>query len=75
MVGIDGVPEAVEHIEEGYLYGTVINDSRKIARAVVDLAETVLSGGNPSDLNLSIEEGKYIWVDYRPYTFPENTIK
>ncbi|MCG8453576.1 MAG: galactose ABC transporter substrate-binding protein [Spirochaetales bacterium] len=74
VVGIDGVPEAVEHIEKGYLYGTVINDSLKIARAVVDLAETVLSGGNPLDLGLPIEGGKYIWVDYRPYTFPDNAL-
>ena len=65
VLGIDGLEPAVEQIQEGYLYGTVINDSLSMARAIRDLSYAVLNNRNINDLPYKIEEGKYIWIDYQ----------
>ncbi len=71
VIGIDGLSEAEEAIAEGYLYGTVKNDSQRMAEAMVELATAIL--GKKSLLNLSIplENEKYIWIDYHPYISPK----
>lgn len=68
VVGIDGLEEAVRQIEEGYLYGTVQNDSLRMARAIVDLAEALVNGTNPAELLFPPEDDTYIWIDYQPFT-------
>lgn len=67
VVGIDGLDRAVEQIEKGYLYGTVLNDSREQARAMVDLARFILEERNLEELDYPVEEGKYIWIDYQVF--------
>jgi len=67
VVGIDGVPEAVKQIREGYLYGTVINDWKEMAKAITELAEVIISGKSIDDFSYNIENGKYIWIDYKPF--------
>jgi len=67
VVGIDGVPEAVVQIKEGYLYGTVLNDSESMAEAIVELALEILSGGVGSDFPYPVTDGKYIWIDYKTF--------
>lgn len=59
VVGIDGIKDARDMINRGYLAGTVYNDYRSQARAVVSLARSVagLDGGG------SLDE-KYLWIDY-----------
>jgi methyl-galactoside transport system substrate-binding protein len=68
VVGIDGLEEAVAQIHAGYLYGTVLNDSRAQAEAIVDLAKAILLGEDLSDLPFPLEDGKYIWIDYQSFT-------
>ena len=68
VIGIDGIAEAIPLIENGYLYGTVLNDSATMARAIIELAEAVLSEKSLDELSFSIEEGKYIWIDYQVFT-------
>lgn len=68
VLGIDGIDQAVEQIQEGFLYGTVLNDSATMARAIIELAEAVLSEKSLGELSFSIEEGKYIWIDYQVFT-------
>ncbi|MDA3950267.1 MAG: galactose ABC transporter substrate-binding protein [Spirochaeta sp.] len=68
VVGIDGLDEAVRQIEDGYLYGTVKNDSLRMAEAIVDLAEALLTGTDPAELTFPPEDGTYIWIDYQPFT-------
>ncbi len=68
VVGIDGIEDAVDNIELGYLYGTVLNDSVTQAKAIVDLSECVLGMKDISELEYKLEDGKYIWVDYRVFT-------
>ncbi|MDC7222972.1 MAG: galactose ABC transporter substrate-binding protein [Spirochaetales bacterium] len=67
VLGIDGLPEAIDSIEEGRLYGTVINDEKAQARAIVDLAGTLLSGRSPEEGSYELEDEKFIWSDYYPY--------
>lgn len=67
VVGIDGIDDAVEQIEDGYLYGTVKNDSLSMAEAIVELARIILDGRDPSELSFPIVDEKYIWIDYQPF--------
>ncbi|MCG8481593.1 MAG: galactose ABC transporter substrate-binding protein [Spirochaetales bacterium] len=69
VVGIDGIDGAVEQIEEGYLYGTVVNDSQRMAEAIAELAEVIIAGRETTDLSVPLTEGTYVWVDYRPFVF------
>ncbi len=67
VVGIDGLDRAVEQIEKGFLYGTVLNDSREQAKAIVDLARLLLEGEEPDRLDYPMEGEKYIWIDYQVF--------
>jgi methyl-galactoside transport system substrate-binding protein len=67
VVGIDGLKDAKEAIAEGYLYGTVTNDSLSMAKAMVALARTLVADGNLRDMPYPLTDGKYIWIDYRPF--------
>jgi len=68
VVGIDGVPDAVVQIQQGYLYGTVLNDSASMAEAIVTLAEGIITeGGVPQDYPYPVTDGKYVWIDYKPF--------
>ena len=66
VVGIDGLEEAVEMINKGYLYGSVLNDSYTQARAIAELAEVIMKNKNPDNMNFPLVDGKYIWIDYKP---------
>jgi len=70
VVGIDGIAEAVAEIESGSLYGTVTNDSESMAEAIIDLAVAVLLDSLDSldSLDYTLEEERYIWIDYQPFT-------
>jgi len=70
VVGIDGLDPAIKKIEEGYLYGTVFNDSQKMAEAIVELAQYILEGKDLGSMKNSITDGKYIWISYKKITLP-----
>ncbi len=65
VVGIDGLDEAIELIEKGYLYGSVLNDSRSQAQAIVELSEVLMKGGDLESMNFPLVDGNYIWIDYK----------
>ncbi|SIQ60720.1 methyl-galactoside transport system substrate-binding protein [Alkalispirochaeta americana] len=67
LVGIDGIDEAVQAIRQGYLYGTVLNDSANMARAISELAKSILSESPEAPLDPPLEEDRYIWIDYQPF--------
>lgn len=67
VVGIDGLREAEDSIAEGYLYGTVKNDSLSMAKAIVELAGIVLGRIDPAKAEYPLQDGTYIWIDYRPF--------
>lgn len=71
VVGIDGLKKAEDSIAEGYLYGTVKNDSNSMAEAMVELSSVLLGLRDWPSLSFPLQEGKYIWIDYRPYISPD----
>ena len=47
VIGLDGIPEAVEEVREGCFLGTVLNDAKGQAQGVMDLAIALGKGENP----------------------------
>lgn len=65
VVGIDGLPDAINYIERGLLYGTVINDSKTMSEALIDLL-TAIQSSDFENFDWPIENDHYIWIEYRP---------
>jgi methyl-galactoside transport system substrate-binding protein len=65
VIGIDGIAEGLEKIENGFLYATVINDSYAQAEAAVLLADSIIKNQDFTSDLYSLEDGKYIWIDYQ----------
>lgn len=47
VVGVDGIPEAVELIRNGQMLGTVLNDPKALGQATFDMAYNVALGNDP----------------------------
>lgn len=67
VVGIDGLTEARDMIKQGYMYGTVLNDSHTQAKAIAELTDYILGGKTEEEMEFPLENGKYIWIDYQIY--------
>ncbi|MBU0996831.1 MAG: galactose ABC transporter substrate-binding protein [Firmicutes bacterium] len=67
VVGIDGLDIAIESMNNGYLYGTVLNDSQSMAEAIVELANILLNNLSLDDFSYVITDSKYIWIDYQKF--------
>lgn len=65
VVGIDGIKEAVEQIEKGYLYGTVLNDAELQAKAITELANFILHKRDFNELSFDLIDNRYIMLDYQ----------
>lgn len=68
VVGIDGLSEAVDSIEAGYLYGTIVNDSSSMAQKIIELALYLHKGNEDANIKHELIDGKYIWIDYQKLT-------
>ena len=67
IVGVDATAPALEALVAGQLYGTVFNDSKGQAQAMVDLALALYTGQDPAQA-VELEDGHYVWLPYRPVT-------
>lgn len=65
VIGIDGLDASIELIDSGYLYGTVINDSESMAKAIIALANAILNGDDINSIDYEIVDGIYIWIEYK----------
>lgn len=72
VIGIDGISEAFEYIEDGYLYGTVINDSKTMSEVLIELTEALINNTSLDELSFEITNDKYIWIDYQRYEKEED---
>jgi methyl-galactoside transport system substrate-binding protein len=63
IVGIDGTEAAMEALEEGWLSGTVFNDSDGQARQMLLLAYDLVTGSSTDDV--AYKEGRYVRLPYR----------
>lgn len=69
VVGLGGVPEAKKLINQGFMTGTVIQDSKLHAKAIYDIAINLASGINPiQGTNYKFDEtGITIKIPYYEY--------
>ncbi|MCI9155551.1 MAG: galactose ABC transporter substrate-binding protein [Lawsonibacter sp.] len=67
IVGVDATAPALEAVASGQLYGTVLNDSRGQAQAMIDLALALWAGEDPAQA-VELEEGHYVWLPYHMVT-------
>ncbi|SHF40776.1 methyl-galactoside transport system substrate-binding protein [Caldanaerobius fijiensis DSM 17918] len=68
VVGVDATAPALDAIKAGQLLGTVLNDAKGQAQAIVDVAYALAKGEDPSKAVKNLSDGKYVWVPYRPVT-------
>ena len=66
-VGVDATAAALEAVAAGQLYGTVLNDSRGQAQAMLDLAQALYRGEDPAQA-VELEDGHYVWLPYELVT-------
>ena len=67
IVGIDATAPALEAVAAGQLYGTVHNDGRGQARAMLNLALALYNGEDPAGA-VDLVDGHYVWLPYRTVT-------
>lgn len=70
VLGIDGIKEGLEAVEEGYFLGTVLNDSAGQAKAMLELAYSITSD-KELDSEFTLLDGKYIRLPYQKYVKSE----
>ena len=58
---------SLEAVASGQLYGTVLNDGRGQAQAMLDLAQALWAGEDPAQA-VTLEDGHYVWLPYRLVT-------
>ena len=68
VVGIDGTKVALDAVEKHELYGTVLNDAKGQARAMLALAFCIGTDTPLSD-EFTLQDGKYIRLPYEPVTY------
>jgi len=67
ILGVDATPPALLAVQEGTLYGTVLNDAQGIAQAMMKLALALSRGENPEEA-VDLEGGHYVWLPYQKVT-------
>ena len=67
VVGIDGIPKALEAVKNGSMIGTIINDSKGQAKAIFDISYTLATHGNINSIE-GLEKGKYIRTPHTEVT-------
>ncbi|MFW2486974.1 galactose ABC transporter substrate-binding protein [Clostridium chromiireducens] len=67
VVGIDGLPKALEAVKNGLMIGTIINDSKKQASAIFNIAYTLATNGDVNSVE-GLEKGKYIKTPHTQVT-------
>lgn len=68
VIGVDGLSQAVDYIESGHMYGTIINDTDAMVDAMIDLANAILNDLDRTDLIYPLVDDTYIWINYEKYT-------
>jgi methyl-galactoside transport system substrate-binding protein len=67
ILGIDGLDEAVEAVEEGPMTGTVVNDAAGQSQSMLELAYSLVCG-TPLPDDITLEDDTYIRLPHRIVT-------
>ncbi|MDS0524721.1 substrate-binding domain-containing protein [Clostridium sp. SHJSY1] len=75
VVGIDGLKEAKDLIDKGYMTGTLIQDTRMVSEAFYNIAMNLINNKNPiNNTNYTLKEGSIVIPEsYTEYTNKANT--
>ncbi len=73
VIGIDGLDIATNLIETGHIFGTVINDSETMAKAIVALADYLSNEKSLENYPYEITDGRYIWINYRKFALESSS--
>ena len=68
VVGIDGLDRALAFLQSNHLYGTIQNDSQEMVEIMLELTEWLIHDKDLNDFPYEIENGQYVWVDYKIIT-------
>lgn len=71
IVGIDGIAASLESIKQGYLYGTIVNDSDNMAKSIIELTDWILRKKDLKDFPYPITNNKYVWIHYQKLSLEE----
>jgi methyl-galactoside transport system substrate-binding protein len=71
IVGIDGIAASLESIKQGYLYGTIVNDSDNMAKSIIELTDWILQDKDLADFPYPITDDKYVWIHYQKLSLEE----
>jgi methyl-galactoside transport system substrate-binding protein len=72
VLGIDALEEAIPYLENGSLYGTVLNDSEEMAKVIIELAEAIINGEDPNGISYDIVNNNFVWVPYQRFELEED---
>lgn len=76
VVGVDGIDEALQAVENGLMIGTVLNDSDEQAKCIVSKIYEIITGEKGNYSPSTVEQANYFWVDHRKITKENiNTVK
>ncbi len=65
VVGVDATAPALDSIENGLLYASVLNDSKGQGYAIYDISLALGQGSDPkATLSYDFVDGNYVWVPY-----------
>lgn len=68
IVGVDGNEDALEAIRTGKLNGSVFNDAKGQAKAIMELSNSLATNSPvPEDIVLNFD--KYVYLPYEPITY------
>ena len=66
VIGCDGIEEAIQAMEDGYLLYTVKNDAENQARAAYRIASLLAEDEVPDEDSIGYEmDGRYVWIPYQ----------
>ncbi|MDO4565097.1 MAG: galactose ABC transporter substrate-binding protein [Clostridia bacterium] len=67
IVGVDATPPALSALQDGTLKGTVLNDAKGQAHAMINLSCALALGERPAS-SVDLTDGNYIWLPYLTVT-------
>ena len=66
VIGCDGIEEAIQAMEDGYLLYTVKNDAENQARVAYRIASLLAEDEVPDEDSIGYEmDGRYVWIPYQ----------
>ncbi len=67
VVGIDGVDVAIESIDQGLLYGTVLHSTDQMSDVITELIASLLDDLSLDGFTHPLMDGRVIYIDYEAY--------